>query len=511
MDRNIYSFAAQKLATNVKNHLATNVPKMIGRLVYGLFQDRDQALAAKYAIHGWETPKYKIKKGSTETPPAFPILDSDTAEVVRLARQALGMKDGAPLGKAWFRGSDSPRHSVRFLVFANRRLDEAAAVEGAKQPRLCTLVPICGIRHHFVTLDTSSMFGLAKDAGVVGPECTAEAFHDLRNENWRSIIDVDRLRGKDCKFTGTIDTDGIATCVHFTRPKMVTDAGAKTPRSYDPEQYRVLGVDPGRSNMLYMAERLSDGSFRKFVLTRSHYYAESGIKTANKRSARWNESVADHVKELSDASPKGASLPKFMVFLTTWLSVREPLYNEYSKARWAEQRMRLYGGKKRVFAKFLNRVETTREVVDGVSDQRPTVMAYGAAKFAPTGKGELAVPTSRSFKECRTRFEHVLVDEFRTTKTHCGDGTFLQQVGVSSDPKQGGAQGPAEEKWRVSVVRGLLWCGSTSENGKFVNRDMNAAINIWSCVVSAQRPVWLTRTPGLPPLPKQRVVKFITC
>ena len=45
--------------------------------------------------------------------------------------------------------------------------------------------------------------------------------------------------------------------------------------------------------------------------------------------------------------------------------------------------MRLYGGKKRVFAKFFNGL---------VSKGKKTVVAYGAAKFAPGGKGEMAVP-----------------------------------------------------------------------------------------------------------------------
>jgi hypothetical protein len=43
-----------------------------------------------------------------------------------------------------------------------------------------------------------------------------------------------------------------------------------------------------------------------------------------------------------------------------------------------------------VFAKFFNGL---------VSKGKKTVVAYGAAKFAPGGKGEMAVPTSRACKE----------------------------------------------------------------------------------------------------------------
>lgn len=513
LDRNIYSFAAKKLSTNIKNHLNVNVSKMIGRMVYGLFSDRDQAVAAKYAIHGWKPPVYKRQKGSKETPTPFPSLLPATADVVKLARNALGLvNDGDSLNKSWFKSTNFPIHSIRFLVFANRQLENIPIPSDAvpsdnKAPRLCTLVPICGVRNHFVTLDTSCMYGVAKDSGVISTECSLSAFEELWEDHWRSIIDVDRVKGKICKFSGTIDTDGIATCIHFTRPKkQASDTTTDDIKIYD-SSFRVLGVDPGRSNILYIAEKLSTGSYCDYVLSRSQYYAESGIKKANQMSRQWNQGIENCIKELSTVSAKGASLEKFMQYLSVWKSARETLYAEYSKDRWAQQRMRLYGGKKRVFANFLNRVEKGKKV-NGTFDTRPIVLAYGSAKFAPTGNGELSVPTSRAFKECHYRFKCKLVDEFRTSRTYHKDGTLLQQVGVCSDPKVSGTE---TEECGQRTVRGLLWCGSTSDNGKFVNRDKNAAINILNCAISPSRPLWLTRISGQSPLPKQKIVKLITC
>jgi hypothetical protein len=77
-----------------------------------------------------------------------------------------------------------------------------------------------------------------------------------------------------------------------------------------------------------------------------------------------------------------------------------------------------------VFARFLNRVEAAADV----SGSRPTVLAYGSAKFAPGGKGEPAVPTSRAFKECASRFDCRVVSEFRTTRTYHENGTLLEKV-----------------------------------------------------------------------------------
>jgi hypothetical protein len=52
---------------------------------------------------------------------------------------------------------------------------------------------------------------------------------------------------------------------------------------------------------------------------------------------------------------------------------------------------------------------TTRE------EGRP-IIAYGAASFLPTGKGEVSVPVQRVLKTCRKHYQTMLVNEYLTTK-----------------------------------------------------------------------------------------------
>ena len=147
------------------------------------------------------------------------------------------------------------------------------------------------------------------------------------------------------------------------------------------------------------------------------------------------------------------------------------LWNEYLKPRWGIQRLVLYGNKKRTIDKFLDSIQG--------SDSRKVVIAYGSAKIAPTGKGESAVPTGKLYSEVSKRFETHGVDEFRTSKVSNRTGELLTKV-YRIDSKQ--------------EVRGLRWCGSTS-NGKFLDRDMNAAINILRCFLGGEsnRPSELSR------------------
>jgi transposase len=157
----------------------------------------------------------------------------------------------------------------------------------------------------------------------------------------------------------------------------------------------------------------------------------------------------------------------------------DSLWNEYLKQRWSRQRLRLYGGKKRVFSKFFNTIKS-------FDVSRRVVIAYGSAKIAPGGTNEISVPTTRSFKECQMTFPTIVVDEFRTTKIYHEDNSILQYIKRRDQDKE---------------LRGLLWCSSTNLN-KFVNRDQNAAINIRRCALSPKRPTILQRSPNNIKLPK---------
>ena len=66
----------------------------------------------------------------------------------------------------------------------------------------------------------------------------------------------------------------------------------------------------------------------------------------------------------------------------------DELWNEYTQKKWMKQRLRLYGGKKRVFASFFNKMKT---------EGKKTIVGFGSAKFAPGSKGEISVPTCRSY------------------------------------------------------------------------------------------------------------------
>jgi hypothetical protein len=354
---------------------------------------------------------------------------------------------------------------------------------------LFDLVPICRIRAHFITIDSYVLYGLLKEVGLV--ECNETVFVSMADEHWRSTFCIGKLENGNRTFTKTMDSDGISLCLHQMRVRNGTDdLRANGSVSFDlvPND-RVVGIDPGGCTIMHAAEILPNGCVVSYELSRCQYYKESGMIDAKRHTEKWNSDIKVSLVALSTVSSKGASLQSFQAYMAVLMQHAEELWLEYMRPRWARQRLRLYGGKKRCFANYFNRLEET-------SGGRRTVIAYGAAKFAPCAPGRLAAPTTTAYKECSYRFPTVLIDEFRTTQINHETGAAMDKV-VRIDTG--------------AAVRGLLWCSSTNPTGgKFVNRDQNAAINMLRCLALPTRPVELCRRPGLAAL-QQRVGKAIKC
>jgi len=142
--------------------------------------------------------------------------------------------------------------------------------------------------------------------------------------------------------------------------------------------------------------------------------------------------------------------------------------------KWGRERFRVYCLKRKTLDTFFQTM----------SGEVKPVIAYGAAKFNPNNKNELSAPTTSVNRRCAKHFPTVFVDEYNTTKVcHCCNERLCP---VMKDARE---------------VRGLRWCCSTNCR-TFLNRDMNAALNILRCFKSGTcRPQSLARNSGIVPKP----------
>jgi hypothetical protein len=350
-----------------------------------------------------------------------------------------------------------------------------------------------------VAIDNEVFYGICRQLNITS---SVKDFQEDSLHVWNTVFNIKKLaksfttlneEGVKVKekrrFTGLINTDGVAMCTHFERPKNIQDQaanqGAVTSNVRSVMDYDVLAAcDPGRSNIMYIVAKDNNNDIKSYSLTRRQYYNDSGIFKARQKTNKWNnqQTIKATLHQLAKASSKGCSWERYVAFWNTFLACQDGLFQEYTKERWARQRFKLYGGKQRTFARFFNAIQNDHP------NQR-IVMAYGSAKFAPGSQNEVSVPTSTAFKKCSFRFPTFAIDEFRTTVTDYWTNTILQKVRKRGSPYP---------------LRGLLWC-TTSES--FVSRDFNAAMNILRCAQQEDRPSALKRS-GEPAV-VQRVVKTI--
>lgn len=485
-DYNVYTSAALKMATNIKTHLQTNLQQVMKKYLYnatGL--NKEEVFNIMNTVWGWKREAYEDDN-----------IDEDAVQLhVDIIRDYLLLDEDATINKKWLKDVNNLDSIFKFMIHVNRSLQH-------HEKPLNRILPLQRLRMHHITIDSSTLFGILKKIGIMQDIKNNPLGHGI----WEGVYDFSKILRKEHNFTGTIDTDGVALSAHFwkfNKEKQKYHEGLEKAKldgceeewkkeytskikkeKPDLEGKRVLGCDPGRVNILTIVEVLDSGKIVKYVLTRNRYYNDSGIFEARKNTIKWNNNVKDELLALSKNSPKSVSLDDFTKFIELKITIDATLWEEYRKARWRQQQLRLYGGKKRAFARFFNEI----------GDLENAIIAYGNAKLVPGGKGEISVPTSRAYKECESRCETYPQEEFRSSSVHYEDDSILQMV-VRKDTNK--------------TVRGLLWCSSTNKNnGKFVDRDVNGALNIRRCFMADSLPQIMRR--GNPKIVKT-VGKQIRC
>ncbi|GFH18332.1 uncharacterized protein HaLaN_15116, partial [Haematococcus lacustris] len=295
-------------------------------------------------------------------------------------------------------------------------------------------------------------------------------------------------------FAQIVHTDGVAISVMFLRakpaappaepPRMGRHMGAVNPLAHLDAEW--LGVDPGKTNMATVAheERSAAGtvvSVWQRSLTAGQYYRDSGITRQFPATKTWLAKVKPQLTAQSQVSSKPSSLASYRRFADTVLATYDAMWAEVSKPRWANAKFRLYCGKQHVVARFWAKV---KKQAQKRWPDRILALAYGAASFSGSGSvGCGGVPISQMRKEAVKQFgagRVVLVDEFRTSRVSSA---------YSSPSEALPGQPPESFKWlrpvyssaKRSQVRGLM-C-STSNNIRFYDRDVSAALNIRRCAV----------------------------
>jgi hypothetical protein len=421
------------------------------------------------------------------------------AEFVNAERAVLGLGVGVVCNEGWRKAN--LERVVRYFHHILRAKDVEDAVEaGTADDEGCvwgrrgfTLAPISKIKRHFVTIDARVLQALMRASGDT---TTYEAGDDGKwTSLWASAFqNIASLRKQGVQ-APTIETDGVALCVHFrfrgerqttkqskkrSRATPISALPASAEKAVDPTTRAlppdVIALDPGRRTLLYGVRETATG-FERHRLTKGEFYSLIGKARSDQRIKNWlkaeMEAQASAVSadgadsdDVASLTPKTTDAGAWGTYLAAVRAVLEPMTANRHAKKWSRDRLRTWIAKHRVVDGFFLSLKAA-------TGGRVPHLAWGDASFAASARGGgLAAPTTFLQKRalatlgagCMTP-----VDEFRTSKCCASCGAVLQAVSARKTCKDG------VERW--CEVRGLRRCDST-DCRRFVDRDDNAARNI---------------------------------
>jgi len=432
-------YASKKYMTNFKNFLIYPFERRqksyISRWCKKNNIDAYQAYPIRCAINGWKC----------KTEAVF-----DAMNFVEDERNFLKIENGAEISFEWLK--KHPKEVLRYYyhILCCNELDE--------ESRKFTLAPVSRIKNHFMTIDSKILYSMAKKCLMYNG--TEQEFRYLKEKYFKECFNYKKLCHKRT-FSFLLETDGTSVCLHFHSPKQL-----KSEISYPSSEGRIIAIDPGRCNLIFGVEEMPDGTVKKYKLRRSTYYNSSGIVNRNRKSAKWEKDLGEAGLRYNEQSIKTTNDEDWKNFLEVYVSVYDILWEGKTKRKRSREDFRVYCLKHKTLDKFFQ----TMARATPAGEEKP-VIAYGAAKFSPTGKHELSAPTTFVSKRCSKFFRVTMIDEYNTTKICNRCHERLHTVKTFKTINDTSA---------LVEVRGLRWCCSTNCRC-FLDRDFNSALNIKEC------------------------------
>jgi hypothetical protein len=268
---------------------------------------------------------------------------------------------------------------------------------------------------------------------------------------------------KGWRFDSSIMTDGVAACLQYSRPKVesVAEKSSRSGKKDEPVELLaydtslstliaddgspdtrtlVLGVDPGRTKIATVAYILDERTNRLYPeapkskswsLSRSTYYQMSGTRDHDAEQRRrfaelleaWQQlgggqgGEDDAELEASTGGLRTADPAEVVTYLQRYAAIRDTWWCLALMRRESRMAFQRYSGKRKVLDRFFSGI---RRSLAKLFPRVQVEVGYGQAyqSMKPTGRGEVAVPTTTAYASCVRAFDKGRVrptDEFRTT------------------------------------------------------------------------------------------------
>ncbi|KAJ9526648.1 hypothetical protein QJQ45_017587, partial [Haematococcus lacustris] len=327
-----------------------------------------------------------------------------------------------------------------------------------------------GVGIHFIKVDSRVLHGVGQQLGLTRETAKVLTTEPARSNHWDRWFSTGKLANQGFEFDGTVETDGVSACVHYTRPLPTPPAppSAAGPSSsnsnpvaapsaaaaaahelgvprigkglaqqrdfvFNPATQIGVGIDPGVTQAVSAASGVWDPAtgqlmadqLRRWKLTKGQVKHGSGLNNARRDTERWLAPIKPNLPHLAAASSAGTSLVANLKHITVTLATWDEVWEVYLDPKWAELRLRLSGAQDRTVEQFFKKLE---EQMAELAMQRhghakQLVVFVGAGSIGTRGGwGADAVLRACCKVVCRPRGTDqrrgrvVLVDEHRTTR-----------------------------------------------------------------------------------------------
>ena len=278
-DGQLYSSAAKAIDTNFKNSVVFAFEARQKRYVTLWCSKDPEARGEPWpiikAINLWGTPEEVTAEGE---------------KFVNSERSSMGLGARASVTATWLKGT------IETVLKTYRRwLSYLEDNEG----KLFCLTPIWSIKSHFIKFDTDAMFGLMNAEELY--RGNHDAFKDDSVTQFESVFKLQGLACKDWTFSRMVETDGVALCVHFRRPKTEQEIRDMKAKEAEKAKNKVIAADKKS-----VRERSPERVQREFAEAKAAKKLAAKQRTKEKAKARYEAKKAGTYKPAKDAKPPTA-------------------------------------------------------------------------------------------------------------------------------------------------------------------------------------------------------------
>jgi hypothetical protein len=333
----------------------------------------------------------------------------------------------------------------------------------------------------YITVDTLILIRLFGEHGT--KQKLSEAVNENKYPVWNEIFNLDLkvFKKKHYDFAYMIQTDGIGTSllfIHRNSPKIAKGRKKVSEPALDLDEFtnvqnltteqinelkkrKVVGVDPGKFNLIYMATEHGKGNKEKLRYTCSQRRVES-LAQRNSRileKERKQHNIIEEETKFSTNNSKTINYEKFKEYIKEKNILNARVSGFHNKPTWRKMKFRTQSYTQKSEAKLLTNIEKTFGKSDDI------VLAYGDWQEKKQMKHFMSTPGIGLRRKIAKNFLTITVNEYKTSKVCCKCHGEIEKMVIRG-----------KSRFRLLKCKECVSC--KSEKSVLFTRDLNSALNI---------------------------------